>query len=114
MSQFEFETKEQREAFGITDKLFQNACGPGYQYRSDVWDEMKLAASRFDEREKTCGIEFGSYAYGLLVIAQHVGLNQFNLRMPTLDRFLTKEHGLLNDEGRELLAQVNAMCKVER
>jgi len=107
MSQFEFSTKEEREAWRVLKPLL---C----TFWQGLWPNLDKAASRFDAREKTCGIEFGSYEYGLLTIAQHVGLNQFNLRMPTLDRFLTKEHGFLNDEGREVLAHVNAMCKVSK
>lgn len=102
---FEF-TREQREAWRVFRPIALE------KWLECALEDFDAAAARFDEREKTCGIEPNSYEHGLLMISQHVGLTQFGLNRPSLKPFVN-ESGIANEDGRELVSRLNAMCKVQ-
>lgn len=107
MSQFEFETKEQREAWRVIRPLIQKG-------RSNVKEwcgvlSMDVAAARFDAREATCGIEPLSREHAILLYVDKVGLSfgGFGINGQSLI-----DDSRLTDKGREVLERLNAMCKV--
>jgi len=75
--------------------------------------EFDDAKARHDRLKDTAGIEPNSYEHGLLMISQHVGLNQFHRRNPRLHSFLD-DVGIANDAGRELVAKLNAQFKADQ
>ncbi len=127
MSQFEFTTKEQREAWRVIRDLI--VCDETLQglrpiQRAECLDQ---AASRFDLREKTCGIEPLSeehFALGVCSMSNYywvwgspnrIGncLLENKLIKPITIQGIFQGHNL-TDKGRTVLENLNAMCKVEK
>lgn len=105
MSQFEFSTKEEREAWRVIHDM---APGP----RMITIPMFQEAACRFDAREKTCGLTVLSEGHARLIIADSGYASQQILVSKGLVRNTFGE-GELTDRGREVLAALNAMCKVQ-
>lgn len=122
MSQFEF-TKEQREAWRVIEQLAE----ANYVLKHIDWIDtvcaFNNAASRFDAREKTCGIEPLSEEHFILG-----ALNGNNFIERTNDSRIFSKLRLkgivkwddrydwwdITDRGREVLTNLNAMCKVSK
>lgn len=119
---FEFETKEQREAWPILKPLLPRNFSRG-ESLGHIESQLDEAADRFDEREKTCGIEPLSPKHAALILVDtgFIGTN-FDEDAPDQTGLLSlRDNGLiqkngsiwkLTDKGREILANLNAMCKV--
>lgn len=110
MSQFEFTTKEEREAWEVIRPAINKTTYVGVEAMIVGFDE---AAARFDAREKTCGTEPLSGAHARLIVAEAEKLGKDS------GYFHCSQNGLLRgsfttDKGSRVLANLNAMCKVER
>jgi hypothetical protein len=119
MTQFEFETKEQREAWRVTNqKLF--GCFSIHDSYETIREKMNKAASRFDAREATCGIEPLSEGHALLLL-HHFQCGSIFTHKETVQNFIDNGLAVVDgnmwrttDKGREVLSNLNAMCKVEK
>ncbi len=102
---FEF-TKEQREAWRVIRELdeIQMWC-PASLGRLDE------AAARFDQREATCGIEPLSEEHARLILSVNGYAGTTKLVQNKLVEFPQTDK--LTDKGRAVLANLNAMCKVQ-
>lgn len=103
---FEFESKEQREAWRVLRPLYEKVYSEGAK-----WHLFEQAAARFDQREATCGIEPLSeeHARLILTVTGYVGTRK--LVQNKLVEFGQTDK--LTDKGRAVLANLNAMCKVQ-
>lgn len=117
MSNFEFETKEQREAWRVIKPLLPRNFSRG-ESLGHIEGQLDKAAVRFDEREKTCGIEPLSEGHALLLL-HHFQCGSVFTHKETVANFI--RNGLVEvdgnmwrttDKGREVLKNLNAMCKV--
>jgi len=120
MSQFEFSTKEEREAWPVFRGRLITKAGA---FDWDALDVLDAAASRFDAREKTCGIEpLSEEHFALGVCASRNAyfnerdsvskLKDFEKR--GLIKWAWADYWDITDRGREVLANLNAMCKVDK
>ena len=114
MSQFEFETKEQREAWRVIRERYVLSFNIShYTDAGSVGRMFDLAASRFDACEATCGIEPLSEEHARLIIANGNYASQQKLVSKDLLRESMGTY-YITDRGREVLANLNAMCKAEK
>ncbi len=104
---FEFTTKEEREAWRVFKPSYLTEFGEtGYACRK--FDE---AAARFDQREATCGIEPLSEEHARLILSVNGYAGTTKLVQNKLVEFPQTDK--LTDKGRAVLANLNAMCKVQ-
>lgn len=132
---FEF-TKEERDAWQVIRPLLctgRHDC----TFFKGLWPELDAAADRFDAREETCGIEplsWEHYAlgitcsrdmsssipfpYGSDVVIKSLLSKELVKRERSSEAFTPQQQALIpvfaTDKGRTVLANLNAMCKVER
>lgn len=118
---FEF-TKEQREAWRLIVTLMEQNTNLCHLNWTQCAECMLRAASRFDAREKTCGIEPLSEEHFLLGVCNSRYAYFENIKATSLIRRFEKERLVkwneskfwdTTDRGREVLAALNAMCKVQ-
>lgn len=107
---FEFETKEQREAWRVISRRMIECRAKESHYSNRYHEEIDAAAARFDKREATCGIEPLSFEHGALLVTTRDSVNVWSdfERQGLVD---VKTN--ITDKGREVLAALNAMCKVQ-
>lgn len=119
---FEF-TKDQREAWRLIVTLMEQNTNLCHLNWTQCAECMLRAASRFDAREKTCGIEpLSEEHFALGVCASESAY--FNGRDSVSKLKYFEKSGLIKwawddyctitDRGREVLANLNAMCKVSK
>lgn len=127
---FEF-TREQREAWRVLKPCYDKAAGHdtinGNNWSGVVTSqEFDAAAARFDAREATCGIEplsekhfalgvcsKGNYYWSWFSpnkVCKTLIDNKLIARVENDGNFIGHT---LTDRGREVLAALNAMCKVQ-
>lgn len=115
---FEFETKEQREAWRVIGNLMIKHKDLERRGSQQNYLDMQEAATRFDERGKTCGIELGSKQYAVLCSCTDA-VEWSGAFAECSSKGLIFKDGSnwqwqLTDKGREVLANLNAMCKVQK
>lgn len=118
-----FETQEQRDAWEVSRKSIMNCNTISYQVAIEMLDK---AAAEFDRMKATCGLKPLSLEHALMILHsffsgsknwhREIVLRFFNLGIAETDP-PQDEHSncwKLTDKGREVLANLNAMCKVEK
>jgi hypothetical protein len=104
-----FETQEQRDAWEVVKPLVKSGIERGFNFR--IVDNLDQAAAEFDRQKATCGIEPLSRDHFLLG-GVDAGLQYFRgWRVDGADLIVESK---LTDRGREVLANLNAMCEVKK
>lgn len=110
-----FDTQEQRDAWEVMKPIID-----AYRSRGkDFYDALIYAAAEFDRQKATCGIEPLSTEHAALIILDS-GYPVAFLIADTLGKLVcpapkneSRAHAI-TDRGREVLANLNAMCEVKK